>query len=279
MSPSADFKKPSKENKTTVLSQFFLFRSGGPSNVHKTQLNNLTFCLSESRGQRKFAHRKTKSEKRKKKEKKSRRAETEREREMEEVRKGEEEKRLKLEHELRLRRAELYEYRFGTKTRLDSFRSLPIDDVTQLRIGVFGATGSGKRSFINTCERAVRETKKSSVLDSTTVKESTITLQDYLPEMFFRLVDVRGFFIFTANEVVQFRNILEGKFQTGDNVTRPLDQEGQGNASVMGTSPAFANQLHGVILVVKANGPWLGDRRFKNYLRPVRDILRLKGNV
>ena len=200
-----------------------------------------------------------------------------REREMEEVRKGEEEKRLKLEHELRLRRAELYEYRFGTKTRLDSFRGLPIDDVSQLRIGVFGATGSGKRSFINTCERAVRETEKSSVLDSTTVKESTITLQDYLPEMFFRLVDVRGFFNFNGNEDVEFRNIVEGKFQPGDNVTRPLDLEGQGNASVMGLSPAFANQLHGVILVVKANDPWLSDGRFKNYLKPVRDILHQKG--
>lgn len=96
-------KKNSKESKTTVLSHFFLFKSGGPSNVHKTQLNNLTFCLS---------------------------GETEREREMEEVRKEEEEKRLKLEHELRLRRGELYEYRFGTKTRLDSFRGLAIDDVT-----------------------------------------------------------------------------------------------------------------------------------------------------
>ena len=210
-------------------------------------------------------------------------------REKEERRKAEEKKlrereieaaqRLRLEHELRLRRAELYEYRFGTKIRPDSFHGLPIDDVTQLRIGVFGTPGAGKRSFINTCERAIRETEKGSVPDSTTVKEGTITLQDYLPEMFFRLVDVRGFFNFNGNKEVEFRNILEGKFQQGDNVTRPLDLEGQGNTSLMGPSPTFANQLHGVIWVVKANGPLLSDGRFKDDLKSVRDILRRKGNV
>ena len=97
--------------------------------------------------------------------------------------------------------------------------------------------------------------------------------------MFFRLVDVRGFFNFNGNKEVEFRNILEGKFQPGDNVTRPLGLEGQGNASLMGPSPSFANQLHGVIWVVKANDPWLSDGRFKDDLKSVRDILRRKGNV
>ena len=86
-----------------------------------------------------------------------------RERELarEEARKREEEvKRLQLENELCLRRAELFNYKFGNKTRLDSFLGLAIDDVTKLRIGVFGPTGSGKSCFINTCERAVRRTEK-----------------------------------------------------------------------------------------------------------------------
>ena len=116
------------------------------------------------------------------------REQREREREQAEV------KRLQLENELCLRRAELFNYKFGNKTRLDSFRGLAIDDVTKLRIGVFGRTGSGKSCFINTCERAVRQTEKGSAPDSTTGQEGTITLQDYLPEMFFRLVDTCGFF-------------------------------------------------------------------------------------
>ena len=68
----------------------------------------------------------------------------------------EEERRLRLENELCLRRAELFDYKFGNKNKLDSFEGLAIDDVTQLRIGVFAPTGSGKSCFINTCERAVR---------------------------------------------------------------------------------------------------------------------------
>ena len=72
--------------------------------------------------------------------------------EQEEARKREEEeRRLRLESELCLRRDELFEYKFGDKIKLDSFKGLAIDDVTQLRIGVFGPTGSGKSCFINTC--------------------------------------------------------------------------------------------------------------------------------
>ena len=198
-----------------------------------------------------------------------------REREIEQ----EEVKRLQLENELCLRRAELFNYKFGNKTRLDSFRGLAIDDVTQLRIGVFGPTGSGKSCFINTCERAVRETKKGTAPDSTTGQEGTITLQDYLTEMFFHLVDTRGFFNYNANEVVEFQNILEGRIQPGENVNRP--QEGQVNTVPMELHPCpeFASKLHGIIIVVKANDPRLREGALKDYLKPVRDVLRRKGNV
>ena len=195
----------------------------------------------------------------------------------EEARKREDEvKRLQLEKELCLRRSELFDYKFGNKTRLDSFRGLAIDDVTQLRIGVFGPTGSGKSCFINTCERAVRETEKGSAPDSTIGREGIITLQDYLPEMFFHLVDIRGFFNSNANEVVEFQNILEGRIQPGDNVIRP--KKGQENTAPMNLHPCpeFASKLHGVIIVVMANDPRLREGALKDYLQPVRDVLRNK---
>ena len=194
-------------------------------------------------------------------------------------RREEEEKRIRLEKELCLRRAELFSYEFGAKTRLDSFRGLPIDDVTQLRIGVFGPTGSGKSCFINTCERAVRETEKGSAPDSTTGQEGTITLQDYLPEMFFHLVDTRGFFNYSANETVEFQNILEGKLQPGDNVIRPPEGETSAPAMDLHPCPPFANRLHGVIIVVMANDPRLTQGGLKDYLKPVRDILRKTGKL
>ncbi|KAJ7376902.1 hypothetical protein OS493_031782 [Desmophyllum pertusum] len=109
-----------------------------------------------------------------------------REVELEEAKRREEEqKRPQLEDELLRRRGELFDYKFGDKTGLDHFRGLQIEDVTQLRIGVFGPVASGKSCFINTCERAVRKTERGSAPDGTIGLEGTITLEDYLPEMFF----------------------------------------------------------------------------------------------
>ena len=194
----------------------------------------------------------------------------------EEARKREEEeRRLRLEIELCLRRAALFDYKFGNKIKLDSFKGLAIDDVKQLRIGVFGPTGSGKCCFINTCERAVRQTEKGTAPDSTPGQEGTITLQDYLPELFFHLVDTRGFFNYNANETVEFENILEGKIHPGDNAVR--SKEDQGDAMDLHPRPPFANRLHGIIIVVMATDPRLREGALKDYLKPVRDILRRTG--
>ena len=201
-----------------------------------------------------------------------------REQEQEEARREEDkEKILRLENELCLRRAELFDYKFGNKIKLDSFRGLAIDDVIRLRIGVFGPTGSGKSCFINTCERAVRQTDKGTAPDSTTGQEGTITLQDYLPELFFNLVDTRGFFNYNSNETVEFQNILQGKIQPGDNVVRPKEDQEDVPAMDLHPCPPFANRLHGVIIIVKANDPRLREGALRDYLKPVRDILRRIG--
>ena len=207
------------------------------------------------------------------------RQQLQRERAEEEARRAEEEqKRLQLEAELCRRRDELFNYTFGNKTRLDNFLGLQIEDVTQLRIGVFGPTGSGKSCFINTCERTVRQTEKGTAPDSTTGQEGTITLQDYLSEMFFRLVDTRGFFHYNANEATEFENILTGKIQPGDNIVRPAS-DGQGSAAQeMNQKPEFCQRLHGIIIVVKANDPRLNEGALRDYLKPVRDMLRKNGN-
>ncbi len=197
--------------------------------------------------------------------------------EEEEARKREQ-KRLQMEAELCRRRDELFNYTFGNKTRLDNFLGLEIEDVTQLRIGLFGLMRSGKSCFINTCERTVRQTEKGSAPDSSTGQEGTITLQDYLPEMFFHLVDTRGFFNNSASETVEFENILYGRLQPGDNIVRPVDGQAS-NAQEMHQNAAFGRRLHGIIIVVKANDPRLSEGALKEYLKPFRDILRKTGNV
>lgn len=82
-----------------------------------------------------------------------------------------------LEIELRRRRAELFKYKFGDKTGLDCLTDLAIDDVTQLRIGVFGEVGQGRSSFICTCERTVREPERGTA-PVHSYREYTVTLQE-----------------------------------------------------------------------------------------------------
>ena len=109
------------------------------------------------------------------------------------------------------------------------------------------------------------------------MQEGTITLEDYLPELFFHLVDTRGFFNYNANETVEFKNILDGKIEPGDNVVRPREDQEDVPAMDLHPCPKFANRLHGVIIVTMANDPRLMEGALKDYLQPIRDILRRTG--
>ena len=170
----------------------------------------------------------------------------------------------------------MFNYKFGDKTRLDNM-GLNIDDVTQLRIGVIGPAGSGKSCFINTCERVVRQTEKGSALVSRTGKMGTTTLQDYLPDMFFRLVDTKGFYNYDSIENIEFQNILLGKIQPGADLIRPVNDED--NTQELNQCPAFGQRLHGIIIVIMATDPRLTEGALRDYLKPVRDVLRKNGIV
>ena len=183
---------------------------------------------------------------------------------------------MELEAELPQLRRQLKNYKFGDKIKLDSFLGLEIDDVTQLRIGVFGHAGSGKSSFINTVERVVRQTDKGSVpVTSCLGEEGTIILQDYLPELFFHLVDTRGFFIYDSDDVIEFQNVLSGKFQPGDIIVRP--KKDQVNKQEMHQCPKFGQRLHGAIIVVKGTDPRLAEGALRDYWNPLRSILCKSG--
>ena len=209
------------------------------------------------------------SEKRKEDEKKRQHEEflkeRQTEREREEVNRRQKTlKRLQLEADLCRRRDELFNYRLGDKTRLDCFQDLQFEDVSQLRIGVFGPSGSGKSCFINTCERVLRQTKQGSAPVGTTRQADMISLQEYLPEMAFRLVDTRG---------VWFSNMI-GELQA-DNDGKPKDNAGD---KEMHQHPWFSDKIHGIILVFKANEPQL-EYRSDAMGALIRDIRQNTGIV
>lgn len=160
-----------------------------------------------------------------------------------------------------------------------SFRDLDLSDVTKLRIGVFGPTGSGKSCFINTCERVVRKEDKGSVVIQSSGAEGTIILEDFLQEMFFRLVDTRGFFNYDSDEGAEFSDILYGRLRPGDSIRRSEDNPTAENnqPNISNTDAPFSDWIHGIILVVKANDPRLKQGALRDYLNPVRQVLRPKG--
>ena len=180
-----------------------------------------------------------------------------------------------MEAELCRLRFQLQMYQFGDKIKLDSFLGLEIDDVTQLRIGVFGPAGSGKSSFINTVERVVRQTDKGTVPCHHGGSEGTIILQDYLPELFFHLVDTRCFLNFNSDEMIMFQNVLSGKVQPGEIIVR--DRTGQVSKQEMHRCPNFGQRMHGAIIVLQANDPRLNDGTMRDYLNPLGSILCKSG--
>lgn len=166
-------------------------------------------------------------------------------------------------------RSSLFAYELGSITGSQTLKTL---NFSKLRIGVFGPTGSGKSCFINTCERTVRQTDKGSVPIATSGAEGTLILEDYLTELFFRLVDTRGFFSYDHREGKEVNDILYGRIKSGDFIKRGDDSFGDQIARRK--DAPFEEWLHGVILVVKANDVRLRNGSLKKYLKPVRDILK-----
>lgn len=206
----------------------------------------------------------------------------EREKEQEEARRKE--KSLRLEDELSLRRDELFDYKFGSKVGFHSFQGLKIDDVTQLRIGVIGTTKCGISSFINGCERALRQTERGTApYGNNGGKQVTTTLQDYLPEMFFHLVDIPGVYDYDF-DIVKFRSIIEGELQPGFDVAKFFCAvKERGEPEDLPPCPGFAYRLHGIIFVLKGNCHRLRlhgkSPELEETLRPFRRMLCETGNV
>ena len=145
---------------------------------------------------------------------------------------------------------------------------------------MFGDAGAGRSSFICTCERTVRETKRGTAPVGGEGKEVTVTLRDYLPEMFFRLVDTRCFFSHNAEEVEEFMKILEGKIRSGQKLVRSFAfQQASDPEMKLTPRPAFKDRLHGIIFVVQGSSPRLRHGKLGDKMRPFRYILKKMGNV
>ena len=172
------------------------------------------------------------------------------------------------------RRRELIVYKFGDKIHLASFRGLKLDDVTNLRLAMFGPTGSGKSCFVNTCSRVVLQKPKGAACLESAGSEGTIILEEFFHEMpLIRLVDTRGLHNFNQFEIREFEKLLRGIQRPGDVINRDASYP----EYEIGADVPFGSWVHAVIFIVKAIDVRLLNGDLEKYLKPLRDMLRPLG--
>ncbi|XP_019622048.1 PREDICTED: uncharacterized protein LOC109468238 isoform X1 [Branchiostoma belcheri] len=185
----------------------------------------------------------------------------------------------RLQQEALGERTKLLLYRFGDKHGLRNFATIDIRDMQQsargLRIGMFGPSGSGKSSFINTCERAVKQTIRGTCETQTSGQEGTILVQEYLDNIGskFCLVDTRGFFNYGNEEFTAMKNIVYGRIKAGEKI----EVTGEEQVDESNSQDTFTDWLHAIVIVLSAKDPLLLDGTHTTNLNTIRHFMKPRG--
>eukprot|EP01105_Mastigella_eilhardi_P028863 TRINITY_DN9828_c0_g1_i1.p1 TRINITY_DN9828_c0_g1~~TRINITY_DN9828_c0_g1_i1.p1 ORF type:complete len:482 (-),score=108.72 TRINITY_DN9828_c0_g1_i1:183-1556(-) len=125
-----------------------------------------------------------------------------------------------------------------------------------VKIAMFGQSGVGKSSFINTVARSARNRDCTEAVTQSAGSEGTIILEELMTDFNWHLVDTRGFFANDADEDSEFVQIMEGRIKRGEVI-----QRGGGNRCLAATAQPLPlmSRVHGVIFVVSAT-----DERLRN---------------
>ncbi|XP_070548424.1 interferon-induced protein 44-like [Ptychodera flava] len=136
----------------------------------------------------------------------------------------------------------------------NAFRSAEPGEMSSMaiRIGLFGYTGAGKSSFVNSVAKALVDRDYLPAVTQTGGGEGTIALETFFHDYGFRLVDTRGFMSMESWEEKELFAILYGSLSDCDIIERGEGQPAYGPGGCNVQKGPLSEQVHVVLWFVKA---------------------------
>lgn len=196
-----------------------------------------------------------------------------------------------LESEIRTLREKLKNYKVGSIEGLHSFSDALEGEMEglQIRLAVFGMTGAGKSSLVNTIWKTLYGRENAPAIEQSSGAEGTQLLEDFHSQSGteddrggFVFHDTRGFnFDFNRAEENEFFRILYGVVSAGQLIERgdwaEKMAEDAGQAAHRLEKPPVADQVHVALWVIKANDIRFVNGQYLDKFNFVRQKLNAEG--
>lgn len=175
---------------------------------------------------------------------------------------------------------ELRDYKTGSKLGTQAFQDAEPGEMENMkvRMSIFGMTGSGKSTLVNTVMKVLLgKEERGTAIEQSSGGEGTISMEEFLPQFDFTLIDTRGFFEFDALQETELFRILYGTVRDGEVIDRgPMGELKRRSAGAAGhklNKPPIAQQAHVVLWVIKANDVRLTKDKYKDKFKFVTQML------
>ncbi|XP_078602571.1 uncharacterized protein LOC144876785 [Branchiostoma floridae x Branchiostoma japonicum] len=142
---------------------------------------------------------------------------------------------------------------------------------TVVRVGLFGLTGSGKSSFVNTVVKCVEGKDEELAIVQSRGAEGTIVLDEFAlggggpdKKPGFKLLDTRGFDVLGDDARKEMLAILNGDIRSGQVIDRARGEAIE--TSLTGEDYKLNREIHVVLWFVKGTDPRLESGTYQSHM-------------